>query len=125
MQRTNNSGSKFLVEKIASVVSDYPIYPYQLALSNKAIQNLLLDYVECQLKQLMPELEYPDYWQQLPRYVNKRVDLELHLDSYIYWGIEYIIQNQFDVLMDVEKSSNPTWNAQDMNKGSVPSNWFG
>ena len=125
MQCTPNSGSQFLAEKVASVVSDYPIYPYQLALSNKAVKQLLLDYVECKLKHLMPELEYPDYWQQLPRYVHKLVDLELQLDSYIYWGIEYIIQNQFDVLMDMENSPKPTWNVQDMTQTCMPSNWFG
>jgi hypothetical protein len=125
MPSTTTSVSQFLVDKVASVLSGYPTYPYQLALNNEAIQQLLLDYVECKLKQAVPKLESADQWQRLPHYVNQLVDLELRLESYIYWGIEYIIQNQFDLLLSNEEPKPLSWSVQDMTQTCLPSYWFG
>lgn len=125
MQCTTLSVSEFLSNKVTSTLSRYPIYPYQIALGNEAIQQLLLDYVECKLKQTMPKLESADHWQRLPQHVNQLVDLELRLESYIYWGIEYIIQNKFDVLLDTETTPKPTLNVKEMTQTCMPSYWFG
>ncbi|MEM7797246.1 MAG: hypothetical protein AAF579_22680 [Cyanobacteria bacterium P01_C01_bin.118] len=123
MQCTTTPVYEFLSDKVTNTLSRYPIDPYQIALSNEAIQQLLLDYVECKLKQTMPRLKNANHWQHLPQYVNQLVDLELRLESYIYWGIEYIIHNQFDVL--AEKTPEPTWSVQDMTQTCMPSYWFG
>ncbi len=125
MQCTTTPVSQFLSDKVASVLSGYPVYPYQVALNNEAIQRLLLDYVECQLKQAMPTLESDDQWQRLPQYAHQFVDLELRLESYIYWGIEYIIQNQFDLLLSTEEPTELSWTVQDMTQACMPSYWFG
>ncbi|MEM9264626.1 MAG: hypothetical protein AAGA46_03795 [Cyanobacteria bacterium P01_F01_bin.13] len=125
MQVTHNSVSQVLTGKVDRVLSAYPIYPYQAALSNGAIKQLLLDYVECKLKQGMPSLNAPEHWQRLPQYLQQLVDLELRLESYIYWGIEYIIQNQLDLLLSPEESVEPSWSVQDMTQTCLPSYWFG
>lgn len=126
MQATTSSVSELLVCKVDSVLSGYPAYPYQTALGNSAIKQLLLDYVETKLKQAMPRLNTPGEWQRLPQYLNQLVDLELRLESYIYWGIEYIIQNQLDLLLSTEqKTIEPAWNVQDMEHACIPAHWFG
>ena len=116
--------SQLLSNKVDSVLSTYPAAPYQRALGNSAIKKLLLDYVECKLKQTMPSLETPEYLQRLPHYLHQSVDLELHLDSCIYWGIEYIVQNQLDLMLGT-KSKAPSWSVQDMTQACVPAHWFG
>ena len=125
MQCTTTSVAQFLSDKVDSVLSGYPIDPYQLALSNRSVKQLLLDYIECKLKQAMPRLKSADHWHRLPQYINQLVDLELRLESYIYWGIEYIIQNQLDLTADTQKPSEPTWSIQDMTQACMPSYWFG
>lgn len=125
MQCTTHTTSDVLTHKIDSVLSDYPTYPYQTALGNSAIKQLLIDYVECKLKQDMPGLKAPDQWQRLPHHLSQLVDLELRLESYIYWGIEYIIQNQLDLLLSSEAPTEPSWNVQDMTQTCMPAHWFG
>ncbi|MGD1952629.1 MAG: hypothetical protein ACFB14_23740 [Leptolyngbyaceae cyanobacterium] len=116
--------SEVLSDKVDSVLAAYPAYPYQTALNNSAIRQLLLEYVESKLKQAVPKLNNPEQWQRLPQYLHQLVDLELRLESYIYWGIEYIIQNQLDVLLGAEKPE-PACNVQDMTQACMPSYWFG
>lgn len=125
MQCATTSVSQFLSDKVDSVLSGYPIYPYQVALGNHSVKQLLLDYVEYKLKQAMPRLKTADRWQHLPQYINQLVDLELRLESYIYWGIEYIIQNQLDLLENTQKSPELACSVQDMNQACMPSYWFG
>lgn len=125
MQCTTNAVSDVLMGKVDSALSTYPRYPYQIALEHRAIKQVLLNYVECKLKQAMPVLNEPDQWHHLPQYLNQMVDLELRLESYIYWGIEYIIQSQLDVLMAPDQIPNPTWNVQEMKQTCMPSYWFG
>ncbi|NEQ54402.1 MAG: hypothetical protein F6K11_30445 [Leptolyngbya sp. SIO3F4] len=122
---TTSSVSDVLTSKLNSVLSTYPAYPYQVALGNGAIKQLLLDYVECKLKQAMPILNASNQWQRLPHHLNQLVDLELRLESYIYWGIEYIIQNQLDLLLSTEEIAEPSWDIQDMNRACMTSHWFG
>ncbi|MEM1253255.1 MAG: hypothetical protein AAGI69_12545 [Cyanobacteria bacterium P01_H01_bin.21] len=114
--------SEVLSNKVNSVLAAYPAYPYQTALNNDAIRQLLLEYVESKLKQTVPKLNNPEHWQCLPQYLHQLVDLELRLESYIYWGIEYIIQNQLDVLLSAEE---PACDVQDMTQACMPSYWFG
>ena len=125
MQSTTSSVSQVLAGKVDNVVAAYPVYPYQIALNNGAIRQLLLDYVECKLKQSMPRLNNPEQWQRLPQYLNQLMDLKLRLDSYIYWGIEYIVQNQLDLLLSTEEPKDPSWSVQDMAQTCMPSYWFG
>lgn len=126
MQCTTSSVSQLLSDKVDSVVSAYPVYPYQTALSNGAIRQLLLDYVEYKLKKAMPKLNNPQEWQCLPQYLHQLVDLELRLESYIYWGIEYILQEQLDLLSNSTKETiKPSWSVQDMTQTCMPSYWFG
>lgn len=125
MECTTTKVSQVLSDKIDSAVSTYPTYPYQTALRNGLIKQLLLDYVECKLKQTMPSLSNPDQWQRLPRHLHRLVDLDLRLESYIYWGIEYIIQNQFDLLLGAADPTKPAWSVQDMNHACIPAHWFG
>ena len=125
MQCTATSVSQVLPDKVDSVLSAYPVDPYQVTLRNGSIRQLLLDYVECKLKQTMPSLNAPDQWQRLPQYLNRLVDLELRLESYIYWGIEYIIQNKLDLLLNAEEPVAPSWNVQDMERTCLPAHWFG
>ncbi len=125
MQGVSNSVSQMLTDKVDSALAGYPTYPYQTALGNRATKQLLLDYVECKLKQGMPSLNLPDQWQRLPQYLQQFVDLELRLESYIYWGIEYIVQNQLDMLLSKEDVSDPTWDVQDMTQTCIPAHWFG
>ena len=125
MQGVSNSVSQMLTDKVDSALAGYPTYPYQTALGNRATKQLLLDYVECKLKQGMPSLNLPDQWQRLPQYLQQFVDLELRLESYIYWGIEYIVQNQLDMLLSKENVSDPTWDVQDMTQTCIPAHWFG
>ena len=125
MQCTTNSVSDVLAVKVDGVLSAYPAYPYQTALGNGAIKQLLLDYVECKLKQAMPSLNAPDQWNRLPHYLNQLVDLELRLESYIYWGIEYIIQNKLDLLLSTEEVTEPSWDVQDMTHTYMTAHWFG
>lgn len=122
MQCTTDSVSEVLSNKVNSVLAAYPAYPYQTALNNDAIRQLLLEYVESKLKQTVPKLNNPEHWQCLPQYLHQLVDLELRLESYIYWGIEYIIQNQLDVLLSAEE---PACDVQDMTQACMPSYWFG
>ncbi|MEA5464782.1 hypothetical protein [Leptothoe sp. PORK10 BA2] len=117
--------TQLLSGKVDSVLAAYPAEPYGTALSHVAVKRLLLDYVECKLKQAMPSLNDPDQWQRLPHHLQQLVDLELRLESYIYWGIEYIIQNKFDLLLSAEKSEEPAWSLQDMTQACVPAHWFG
>ena len=124
MQCTTDSVSEVLSDKVDSVLSAYPAYPYQTALNNGAIRQLLLEYVESKLKQAVPKLNNPEQWQCLPQYLHQLVDLELRLESYIYWGIEYIIQNQLDVLLSAEEPA-PACDVQDMTQACMPSYWFG
>ena len=124
MQCTTAPVSQFLSDKVDSILSGYPVYPYQVALGNHSVKQLLLDYVEYKLKQAMPRLKTAEHWQQLPQYINQLVDLELKLESYIYWGIEYIIQNQLD-LENTQKLPEPAWSVQDMTETCMPSYWFG
>ncbi len=125
MQYTTTSVSQVLTDKVDSFLAAYPVHPYQVALSNSSIKQLLLDYVECKLKQTMPSLNAPDQWQRLPQHLNRLVDLELRLESYIYWGIEYIIQNKLDLLLNAEAAVSPSWNVQDMEQSCLPAHWFG
>ncbi len=120
-----NTTSQILSSKVDNVLSAYPVEPYQVALGHAAVKGLLLDYVECKLKQAMPSLNSPGQWQRLPHYLQQLVDLELRLDSYIYWGIEYIIQNKFDLLLSTEKPEEPSWSVQDMTQACMPAHWFG
>ena len=124
MQCTTDSVSEVLSGKVDSVLAAYPAYPYQTALNNDAIRQLLLEYVESKLKQTVPKLNNPEQWQCLPQYLHQLVDLELRLESYIYWGIEYIIQNQLDVLLSTEDPT-PACDVQDMTQACMPSYWFG
>ncbi|MEL6331583.1 MAG: hypothetical protein AAFX51_16465 [Cyanobacteria bacterium J06636_28] len=125
MQYTTTSASQVLTNKVDSVLSAYPVEPYQVALRNGSIRQLLLDYIECKLKQTMPSLNDPDQWQRLPQHLTRLVDLELRLESYIYWGIEYIIQNKLDLLSNAKASVAPSWNIQDMEQTCLPAHWFG
>ncbi|MEO0869623.1 MAG: hypothetical protein AAFY17_14535 [Cyanobacteria bacterium J06642_11] len=125
MQCTIPSVSQVLTEKVDSALSGYPKYPYQTALNNKFVKQILLDYIETKLKQTMPCLNQPEKWQRLPHYLHQLIDLELRLESYIYWGIEYIIQNQLDLLMDSEQNPRPSCSVQDMAHSHTPSHWFG
>ncbi|MEM1243128.1 MAG: hypothetical protein AAGI45_25125 [Cyanobacteria bacterium P01_H01_bin.26] len=118
------TASQLLSDKVDSVLSTYPAEPYQSAFDNSAIRKLLLDYVECKLKQTMPSLDTPENWQRLPHYLHQSVDLELHLDSCIYWGIEYIVQNQLDLMLRAQSKA-PSWSVQDMTQTCVPAHWFG
>ena len=118
------SVSELLSNKVDSVLSTYPAEPYQSALGNSAIKQLLLDYLECKLKQSMPCLDEPSQWQRLPHYLHQSVDIELRLDSYNYWGIEYIVQNQLDLMLGAQSKA-PSWSVQDMTQACVPAHWFG
>ncbi|MBT9312955.1 hypothetical protein [Leptothoe kymatousa] len=125
MNCTVESANQVLLEKLDNVLASYPTYPYQVALSNEKVKQLLLDYVEVKLKQVMPSLQSPGHWRRLPHYLSQLVDLELRLDSYIYWGIEYIIQNQLELLVEPEKLAQPSWSVEDMTQTCMPSYWFG
>ncbi len=122
---TTSSVSQLLSNKVDNVLSAYPDYPYQTALNNGSVKQLLLDYVESKLKEAMPSLQKSEQWERLPSYLQQFVDLELRLESYIYWGIEYIIQHQLDLLLNKEETNEPTWSVQDMNQTCMPSYWFG
>ncbi len=122
---TPSSVSQVLSSKVDSVLSAYPDYPYQTALSNGSVKQLLLEYVESKLKEAMPSLKKSEQWERLPSYLKQFVDLELRLESYIYWGIEYIIQHQLDLLLSTGDAQEPSWSVQDMTQTCMPSYWFG
>lgn len=125
MQSTNSSVSQVLSDKVDIALSAYPAYPYQAVLGNGALKQLLLEYVECKLKETMPSLNEAAHWARLPQYLKQLVNLELKLESYIYWGIEYIVQNQLDLLLDSENPQQPSWNVQDMAQACIPVYGFG
>ncbi|MEM8615252.1 MAG: hypothetical protein AAGF93_24825 [Cyanobacteria bacterium P01_H01_bin.105] len=125
MQCTTNSVSQVLSSKFEQIVSAYPVDPYQTALKNDAIKQLLLDYVAYKLKQAIPRLNEPQQWQGLPHDLERQIDLELRLESYIYWGIEYIIHHQVDLLLQPEAIAPSQGTMQEMTATCMPSHWFG
>ena len=125
MQCTTSSVSEVLSGKVDQLVSAYPVDPYQLALKNDAIKQLLLDYVACKLKQDIPKLNEPQHWQGLPYALERQIDLGLRIESYIYWGIEYIIQNQVDLLLKPETITPSQGTVKEMTAMCMPSHWFG
>ena len=125
MQCTTTSVSQVLTEKVDIALSSYPDYPYQAVLNNPFVKQILIDYIEAKLKQAMPCLNHPEKWQRLPHYLHQLIDLELRLESYIYWGIEYIIQNQLDLLTHSAKNTRPSCTVQEMTHSCTPSHWFG
>ena len=125
MQATDSSASQFLLKKVDSFLAAYPAYPYQKVFQDGALKTLLVSSIEDKLKQAMPMLNNPDKWQRLPFYLRQFVSLELRLESYLYWGIEYIIHNQFDRSQENIKFSRPSISIQDLKQVCIPSRWFG
>lgn len=125
MQDTTTLASQFLLDKIDSFLAAYPVHPYQSTFLDSSLKQLLIEYIERKLKQATPMLNHPGQWDRLPLHLSRSVDLELRLESYLYWGIEYIIQMKFDAPVTMTTPTDVSLSSQEMEQICLPAHWFG
>ena len=117
------SNLQVLNEKVDGFLADYPYYPYQTAIANPELRQTLLTYIMHKIQEFNPTLKEPQN-QQLPKLLHQSLGLRLRLESYIYWGIECIVQNKLELLSNKSNFACPSLTPE-IEPIYAPSEWFG
>lgn len=101
------SNLRILNNEIERILADYPDYPYQRSLAIPEIRQRLVEQVMDKIQKAYPGFRESDYLGSMSEYLHHSPEFRLHLESYTYWEIEYIIQNNLDLLAITHKNSQP------------------
>lgn len=90
-KENENLGFVVVNEEIENALDLYPEEPYKRAFANPELRQKLVNYVMNGIQGIYPALEHKSSLPAKPRFPYRSLELRLHIESYVHWGIEYLI----------------------------------
>ncbi|MEW6495264.1 MAG: hypothetical protein AB1589_22525 [Cyanobacteriota bacterium] len=111
-----NLGLVVVNEEIDNALDLYPDEPYKQAFANPELRQKLVDYVMSGIRGLYPVLENKSSLPVKIKFPYRSLELRLHIENYVHWGIEYLLEVKSDWLDHlIVRDAQP----------SISSHWFG
>lgn len=101
MSTTMSKGSKDLGivvvnEEIENALELYPEEPYKRAFANPELRQKLVNYVMSGIQSIHPVLTHKPSSSVRTKFPYRSLELRLHIESYVHWGIEYLVEVNSD-----------------------------
>lgn len=115
-QKTVNLGLELVNEEIDNALELYPEEPYRTIFANPEQRQKLINYVMSGLQGFFPPTEDKPIRPAQEKIPYRSLELRLHVENYVHWGIEYILETNPDSIGHAI--------AQEALPGYSPSYWF-
>ncbi len=86
-----NLGLVVVNEEIENALDLYPDEPYKRAFANPELRQKLVNYVMSGIQGIYPALEQNSSLPVTTKFPYRSLELRLHIESYVHWGIEYLL----------------------------------
>jgi len=87
-----NLGLVVVNEEIETALELYPAEPYKQAFANPELRQKLVNYVISGIQGIYPFLENRQSLPVKTRFPYHSLELRLHIENYVHWGIEHLLE---------------------------------
>ncbi|AFZ17746.1 hypothetical protein [Allocoleopsis franciscana] len=98
-KESENLGILVINEEIANALDLYPDDPYKQAFANPELRQKLVNYVMSGIQGLYPVLAHQQGWPVKTKFPYRSLELRLHIENYVHWGIEHLLAANSDWLV--------------------------
>lgn len=98
-KESENLGIVVINEEITNALELYPDEPYKQAFANPELRQKLVDYVMSGIQGLYPVFANQQGWPVKTKFPYRSLELRLHIENYVHWGIEHLLATNSDWLV--------------------------
>ncbi|HEY9728798.1 MAG TPA: hypothetical protein V6D50_20295, partial [Chroococcales cyanobacterium] len=95
-KKTVNLGLELVNEEIDNALELYPEEPYRTIFASPELRQKLINYVMSGLQGFLPSTEDKSNRPAKETIPYRSLELRLHVENYVHWGIEYILETNPD-----------------------------
>lgn len=93
---SENLGIVVVNEEIENALELYPDEPYKRAFANPELRQKLVNYVMSGIQGIYPVHAKTPSLPARTKFPYRSLELRLHIESYVHWGIEYLLEANSD-----------------------------
>jgi hypothetical protein len=91
-QKTEDLKLALINEEIDNALELYPDEPYKKVFAIPELRQKLIDYVTKGIQEVYPVIQTTQNLPVKTKFPYRSLELRLHIENYVHWGIEYILE---------------------------------